>query len=173
MRAIGLIPQRRTIVNDTPQVSRLVRTALFVSDLDRSSRFYKQGLGYREVYSGGELTHNVAHALLGVPEDSAIRYEIVKAEGPNFGMIGMFEVKPAPPAVSRRTGGVNIGEGCLVLMTTDIRAVRGRLVDLGAEIVCEPQRLVVRGDGPGNLEMTCRDPDGMLINLIDRPAGGF
>ncbi|MXW19788.1 MAG: VOC family protein [Gammaproteobacteria bacterium] len=157
-------------MNDTPQVSRLVRTALFVSDLDRSSRFYKQGLGYHEVYSGGELTHKVAHAL---PEDSAIRYEIVKVEGPNFGMIGMFEVKPSPPPVSRRTGSVNVGEGCLVLLTTDIRAVRDRLVDMGAEIVCEPQRLVVRGTGPGSLEMTCRDPDGMLINLIERPVGSF
>ena len=160
-------------MNDTPQVSRLVRTALFVSDLDRSSRFYKQGLGYHEVYSGGDLTHKVAHALLGVPEDSAIRYEIVKTDGPDFGMIGMFEVKPSPPPVSRRAGGVNVGEGCLVLMTSDIRAVRDRLVDMGAEIVCEPQRLVVRGAGPGNLEMTCRDPDGMLINLIDRPSGNF
>ena len=160
-------------MNDTPQVSRLVRTALFVSDLDRSSRFYKQGLGYREVYSGGELTHKVAHSLLGVPEDSEIRYEIVKAEGPNFGMIGMFQVKPSPPPVNRRSGSVNVGEGCLVLLTTDIRAVRNRLVDMGAEIVCEPQRLVVRGSSPGSLEMTCRDPDGMLINLIERPVGSF
>lgn len=160
-------------MNDTPQVSRLVRTALFVSDLDRSSRFYKQGLGYHEVYSAGDLTHEVAHALLGVPVDSAIRYEIVKAEGPNFGMIGMFEVKPSPPPVSRRKEGVNVGEGCLVMLTTDIRAVRDRLVDLGGEIVCEPKRLVVRGTGPGNLEMTCRDPDGMLINLIERPVESF
>ncbi len=168
-------------MNDTPQVSRLVRTALFVSDLDRSSRFYKQGLGYHEVYSAGDLTHEVAHALLGVPVDSAIRYEIVKAEGPNFGMIGMFEVKPSPPPVSRRKASANVGEGCLVMLTTDIRAVRDRLVDLGGEIVCEPQRLVVRGTlpgnvqmtGPGNLEMTCRDPDGMLINLIERPVESF
>ncbi len=158
-------------MNDTPQVSRLVRTALFVSDLDRSSRFYKQGLGYREVYSGGELNHKVAHALLGVPEDSKIRYEIVKADGPNFGMIGMFEVKPSPPRVARANAGVNIGEGCLVLLTTDIHAVRDRMVDLGAEIVCQPQRLVVRGPGPGSLEMTLRDPDGMLINLIERQSG--
>ncbi|MDE0128155.1 MAG: hypothetical protein OXQ86_01145 [Gammaproteobacteria bacterium] len=90
----------------------------------------------------------------------------------------MFEVKPSPPKVSRASGGVNVGEGCLVLLTTDIRAVRNRLVDMGAEIVCEPQRLVVRGTlpggaemtGPGSLEMTCRDPDGMLINLIERPS---
>ena len=108
-----------------------------------------------------------------MPEDSAIRYEIVKVEGPNFGMIGMFEVKPSPPPVSRRTGSVNVGEGSLVLLTTDIRAVRDRLVDMGAEIVCEPQRLDVRGTGPGSLEMTCRDPDGMLINLIERPVGSF
>ena len=47
------------------------------------------------------------------------------------------------------------------------------MVDLGAEIVCEPQRLVVRGPGPGSLEMTLRDPDGMLINLIERPVESF
>ena len=123
------------------------------------------------MYSGGELNHKVAHALLGVPEDSKIRYEIVKADGPNFGMIGMFEVKPSPPRVARANAGVNIGEGCLVLLTTDIHAVRDRMVDLGAEIVCQPQRLVVRGPGPGSLEMTLRDPDGMLINLIERQSG--
>ncbi|WP_446831292.1 VOC family protein [Candidatus Foliamicus sp.] len=160
-------------MNDTPQVSRMVRTALFVSNLDNSARFYKQGLGFHEVYSSGELTHNVAHALLGVPEDRVIRYEIVKADGPNFGMVGLFEVKPSPATVRRDNAGANLGEGCLVFLTTDIRAVRDRLVDLGAEIVCEPLRLMVRDSSPGNLEMTCRDPDGMMINLIERPPQTF
>ena len=90
-------------MNDTVQVSRMVRTALFVSNLDNSSRFYKEGLGYREVYSGGTIEHEVAHALLGVPTDRVIRYEIVKADGPNFGMVGLFE-----------------RQGCLVFLTTDI-----------------------------------------------------
>ena len=171
-------------MNDTVQVSRMVRTALFVSDLDNSSRFYKEGLGYREVYAGGTIEHEVAHALLGVPTDRVIRYEIVKADGPNFGMVGLFEVKPSPPPVQRPSPGVNVGEGCLVFLTNDIRAVRDRMVALGAEIVCEPQRLIVRGTGTGMLEMTARDrdgmlemtardPDGMLINLIERPPQSF
>ena len=160
-------------MNDTVQVSRMVRTALFVSNLENSSRFYKEGLGYREVYSAGNIEHEVAHALLGVPTDRVIRYEIVKADGPNFGMVGLFEVKPSPPPVQRPNPGVNVGEGCLVFLTNDIRAVRDRMVALGAEIVCEPQRLIVRGTGPGSLEMTARDPDGMLINLIERPPQSF
>jgi len=34
--------------------------------------------------------------------------------------------------------------------------------------VCEPQLLAVHT--LRQLEMTCRDPDGMMINMIERPA---
>ncbi|MCY4256484.1 MAG: VOC family protein [Gammaproteobacteria bacterium] len=155
-------------MNDTPQVSRLVRTAIFVSDLERSVRFYREALGYREVYASGVLEHKAGHALIGVPEDSVIRYEIVKADEINFGMVGLFEVKPSPPPVRRENQGANLGEGCMVFFATDIRAVRDRIVEFGGEIVCEPQLLVVHT--LRQLEMTCRDPDGMMINIIDRPA---
>ena len=98
-------------MNDTVQVSRMVRTALFVSNLDNSSRFYKEGLGYREVYSGGTIEHEVAHALLGVPTDRVIRYEIVKADGPNFATNGgpvrsqTFAAAGAAPQPGRERGG--------------------------------------------------------------------
>lgn len=155
-------------MNDTPQVSRIVRTAIFVSDLERSVRFYREALGYREVYANGVLEHKVGHALIGVPEDSVIRYEIVKTDELNFGMVGLFEAKPSPPAFRRENRGANLGEGCMVFFATDIHAVRDRIVKLGGEIVCEPQLLAVHT--LRQLEMTCRDPDGMLINLIERPT---
>ena len=155
-------------MNDKLQVSRIVRTAVFVSNLEKSVRFYRQGLGCTGVYASGVLEHKVGHALIGVPDDRVIRYEIVKADGPNFGMVGLFEVEPAPPPCRRENRGANLGEGCMVFFTTDIRAVRDRLVDLGGEIVCEPQLLAVHE--LRQLEMTCRDPDGMMINLIERPT---
>ncbi|WP_446831293.1 VOC family protein [Candidatus Foliamicus sp.] len=155
-------------MKDVPQVSRIVRTAIFVSDLERSVRFYREGLGFGGVYANGVLEHNVGHALIGVPEDSVIRYEIVKADGPNFGMVGLFEVKPSPPPVQRRNPGANLGEGCMVFFATDIHAVRERIAALGGEIVCEPQLLAVHT--LRQLEMTCRDPDGMMINIIERPT---
>ena len=155
-------------MNDTPQVSRIVRTAIFVSDLEKSVRFYKEALGYGRVYANGVLEHKVGHALIGVPDDSVIRYEIVQADELNFGMVGLFEAKPAPPSFTRANRGANLGEGCMVFFATDIHAVRDRVVELGGEIVCEPQLLVVHD--LRQLEMTCRDPDGMMINIIERPT---
>ena len=153
-------------MNETPKVSRIVRTAIFVSDLERSVRFYKEGLGFGGIYASGVLEHNVGHALVGVPEDSVIRYEILQGDGLNFGMVGLFEVKPSPPSFRRENRGANLGEGCMVFFATDIFAVRGRIVELGGEVVCEPQLLAVHT--LRQLEMTCRDPDGMMINIIER-----
>ncbi len=155
-------------MNDRPQVSRIVRTAIFVSNLENSVRFYREALGMGEVYANGVLEHKVGHALIGVPEDSVIRYEIVKADELNFGMVGLFEVKPSPAPISRENRGANLGEGCMVFFATDIHAVRDRIVELGGEIVCEPQLLAVHT--LRQLEMTCRDPDGMMINIIERPT---
>ncbi len=155
-------------MNDTPQVSRIVRTAIFVSNLENSVRFYKEALGYTGVYANGVLEHKVGHALVGVPDDSVIRYEIVKADELNFAMVGLFEVKPLPPSFRRENKGANLGEGCMVFFATDIRKVRNGIVELGGEIVCEPQLLAVHD--LRQLEMTARDPDGMMINIIERPT---
>ena len=155
-------------MNDRPQVSRIVRTAIFVSDLEKSVRFYREALGYSGVYASGVLEHKVGHALIGVPEDSVIRYEIVQADELNFGMVGLFEAKPSPPSFKRGNRGANLGEGCMVFFATDIHAVRDRIVEFGGEIVCEPQLLAVHT--LRQLEMTCRDPDGMMINIIERPT---
>ena len=155
-------------MNDRPQVSRIVRTAIFVSNLEKSVRFYKEALGFGRVYANGVLEHKVGHALIGVPDDSVIRYEIVQADEVNFGMVGLFEAKPVPPSFTRANRGANLGEGCMVFFATDIHAVRDRVVELGGEIVCEPQLLVVHD--LRQLEMTCRDPDGMMINIIERPT---
>ena len=155
-------------MNDSPQVSRIVRTAIFVSDLENSVRFYREALGCSEVYANGVLEHKVGHALIGVPEDRVIRYEIVKADELNFGMVGLFEIKPAPAPARKENRGANLGEGCMVFFTTDIRKVRDRIVERGGEVVCEPQLLVVHD--LRQLEMTCRDPDGMMINVIERPT---
>ena len=155
-------------MSDRPQVSRIVRTAIFVSNLEKSVRFYKEALGFGRVYANGVLEHKVGHALIGVPDDSVIRYEIVQADELNFGMVGLFEAKPPPPPVKCANRGANLGEGCMVFFATDIHAVRDRIVELGGEIVCEPQLLVVHD--LRQLEMTCRDPDGMMINIIERPT---
>ena len=48
-------------------VSPMVRTALFVSDIERSARFYEEILEITEVYAVGSLVHETAPKLLGMP----------------------------------------------------------------------------------------------------------
>jgi catechol 2,3-dioxygenase-like lactoylglutathione lyase family enzyme len=146
----------------------MVRTAIFVRDLEDSARFYSAVLGLDKVWYEGELTEGNAHELLGMPAGSATRAKILKAEGPEWGMVGLFEISnPVPQDLSRDPERINQGEGCLVFYHADLDVVVERLVAGGHTILCPPVVLIMDGK-PRQREMTFRDPDGMLINLIER-----
>ncbi|NIM70624.1 MAG: hypothetical protein GTN86_08365 [Xanthomonadales bacterium] len=151
-----------------PILSSLVRAALFVSDLERSERLYRDVLGLEESYARNALQNAEFAALLGVPAAAAIRYSILKMPGPARGMIGLFEVRdPAPPVLRREPGQCNVGEVALVFYTDDLEHYRQRLEDFGIRYVCRPLVLSVR-PGQANLEMTFRDPDGVMINILQK-----
>lgn len=144
-------------------VSRLVRTALFVSDLDAAKRFYRDLLGLDQVFYEGEFKGEAAGLLLGIPPTALTKAFIVKAEGPPFGMIGLFEVTGHKlRRVSKRRGAVNIGEGVLVFYVPNLDPLVERLRGGGYEIVCPPVKLI------RSREMTFYGPDGVLINAIER-----
>lgn len=150
-------------------VGTMVRTALFVADLERSSAFYRDILGLTGLYAEGQLTHAAAAQLLGMPAAATIRYRILKApDRPNRGMVGLFEVSnPAPPAVTKRRGGINVGEACLVFYCDDVAATHRKLLEQGYAVLCPPLHLQVTAT-KGQPEMVCMDPDGVLVNLIQR-----
>ncbi len=149
------------------RISPMVRTALFVTDLERSARFYRDILGLDEIFFEGELTEGNAHELLGVPAGSRTRALILKAPGPAWGMVGLFEVsEPAPPCLTRRPETINVGEGCLVFYCSDLTPVVGKLEAGGHQIIRHPVRLRI-GELLKQREMCFRDPDGVLINLIE------
>lgn len=147
----------------------MVRTALFVSNLERSTAFYREILGIKGTYAEGELKHPAGAKLLGMPEGARVLYRIIKQEGgPNRGMVGLFEVSnPTPPKVTKRKEAINIGEACLVFYCDDVHAVHKKLIDGGHTVVCPPLHLQVTAD-KGQPEMVFMDPDGVLVNLIQR-----
>lgn len=157
-------------------ISPMVRTALIVRDLERSTDFYRSIFEMDEVYAEGGLAHETAAKLLGMPPGTSTRYRILRVGGLNKGMVGLFELKnPEPPAVEKRVDGCSIGETCLVFYCGDLDIVHDRLVAGKNSVVCPPLHLeveiesgAIKTEGRGQREMTFRDPDGVLINLIER-----
>ena len=147
--------------------SPMIRSALFVRDLAVSVRFYRDLLGLEETFFEGELSDGNAWRLLGMPAATRTRALILKAPGPAIGMVGLFELRdPAPPPLDRDGAGANLGEACLVFYCADLTPVFERLEEAGGTCVCPPLHLEVNQQVKQR-EMTLRDPDGVMINLIE------
>lgn len=150
----------------THAISSLIRSALFVRDLDRSSAFYA-ALGFDSVYYAGELDGASAREVLGLPDLQRCRCRIVRPEGrPNFGMIGLFEVTPAPEALPAAAGPPRLGETALVIYATPVDAAVKAARAAGASWSPDPILFVM--PHRSQREVCLRDPDGVLINLVER-----
>ena len=111
----------------THDISSLIRSAVFVSDLERSTIFYR-ALGFTSVYFEGELDGPSTAAALKTPLTTTCLCRILRPEGrPNFGMIGLFELTPAQEAIPRGDGPPRLGAVALVLYATPIHACRAHL----------------------------------------------
>jgi catechol 2,3-dioxygenase-like lactoylglutathione lyase family enzyme len=144
-------------------VSALVRTALFVSDLPKSKSFYKDLLGLDQILFEGQFQGEVLGRLLGIPATAKTNACILKAEGPAYGMVGLFQVEGQRPRVRKKRGTVNVGEGVLVFYAPKLDAFTDRVRAAGWQVVCPPVNLT-----PRFREMTFYGPDDQLINVIER-----
>lgn len=151
-------------------ISSLIRAALFVADLERSTRFYR-ALGLTETYFEGQLDGASVAETLAVPLSTVTRCRIVKRPGtPNFGMVGLFELKNPAPAPLPSTEAITprAGEVALVLYVADVEATlaaaraHGAAHPGGWTQFTMPHR--------SQREGCVRDPDGVLINLVERPV---
>ena len=157
-----------------PPVTPLKRTAIIVRDMDRSIAFYQGVLGMNiwiQGQAGAELP--ALYQLLGMPPCHT-RWVILQSEDVAWGMVGLFELTdPAPddnthPNIDR----VNRGEACLVFHTPDVRKIHRGAKRLGVTVLCPPTRLAIKAHGVESLEMTLRDPNGVLVNFIQNVKGG-
>lgn len=149
------------------KLSPMIRAAVFVSDLDRSREFYGEVLGLRDVFLEGELSDGNIHEVLGVAEGTHTRAAILKVPGPAIGMVGLFELSnPKPPPASLEPQGPNLGEACMVFYCDDLDPVLHKLRQGNHTIVAPPLALRI-GGYVKQREMIFRDPDGVMINLIE------
>lgn len=158
-----------------PLVAPLRRAAVFVRDLDRSLGLYRDAMGLVPWKTERADQHAVLFRLLGLAPAS-LRFSILHApvdgQASENGMVGLFEVSNPMPGVLRRPDhAVRIGEVALVFTTRLIDEIAGRIATLGLPVICPPTRFDSPGGGLAR-EMTFRDYDGALVNLIQRSQDG-
>lgn len=144
----------------------MIRSALFVEDLDAQKRFYQKVFGFNQVYFEGVLSTPAAARVVGAPEGAELRCCIVRGDAPNVGMVGLFRLDPLPPAIQRPGEGVARGESVLVFYCLDLDNVIRDAVAFGASVVCEP--LDFNMPHESQREAMIRDPEGFAINLVER-----
>lgn len=174
MRRRRLAATRPAARRARSRVTPLKRTAIIVRDLQRSLRFYGRVLGMKpwaRGNAGAELP--ALYRLLGAPPCTT-RWVILQSDDIDWGMVGLFELTgPAPPENRHADPArANRGEACLVFHAADVRAVHRRAKAMGLRILCPPTLLAIDAHGIESLEMTLRDPNGVLVNFIQNIRGG-
>jgi len=129
---------------------------LCVSDLDRSRRFYVEGLGF-ELMNGIDVPDSPADRLLRLEPPLGLRAEYL-AKGGFVLELTHFDREANPPAAERVMNEPGLTH--LSLSVDDVSAVAGRVEALGGQVLRDT-------DVGGGIFL--RDPDGQLIELY--PAG--
>jgi catechol 2,3-dioxygenase-like lactoylglutathione lyase family enzyme len=130
------------------------------ADLEASLRFYVEGVGLEVIL---DITMPVdLEPLLGVTTSSARTVFLGSAEDTEAGMLELLDlgtdrVAEQAPAVGLPSRGL-----CLVSFQTPVEPALARLAALG--LGGPPRRLQTRG----NLAATVVDPDGVVVELMDR-----
>lgn len=148
-------------------ISSLIRSAVFCSDLDRSTAFYR-ALGLNAVYFEGDLDPESSQGALHVPAVSTLRCRVLKrsADAANFGMVGLFELTPLPEPLPVPAGPPRLGETALVFYAQPFMEVLIAARRAGA--TWSPEPITFTMPHRSQMEVCLRDPDGVLVNLIDR-----
>jgi predicted enzyme related to lactoylglutathione lyase len=129
------------------------QTMIAVRDVEASSRWYQQLLGFTSGHGGPEYERLLA--------DGELVLQLHQAEvGHHHGLIG----DPDAP----------IGNGVLVWFgeVSDFDGAVARATELGAPVIRAPHRNPPdgQGNGPGHREFWCTDPDGYTV-VVASPDG--
>lgn len=137
-----------------------------VTDLDKSVRFYTEGIGFREL-KGFDVSADLA-AAAGLTDSKPLSIRVlVLGEGPEATKLKLMQVA----ATSPRTGDTDFihshtGFRYLTIMVADTNAAVERLAKLGVKPLAKSPVALPESLAPG-MALTCvRDPDGNIVELV-------
>ena len=146
-------------------------TSFTVADLERSERFYVDGLGlvvvHRQEQRGGYTSR-----LVGYPDAHllVLQLAIPGAEtGPSGHHLELVQYLH-PPGDAQQLRTRDPGTAHLAFVVDDIDAAADRLKAAGAEFVSAPNR-IDSGVNAGGATCYFRDPDGVTLEIVQPPPG--
>jgi lactoylglutathione lyase len=142
-----------------------------VTDLDKSVRFYTEGIGFTEV-KGFEVSAEVASGA-GLTDSKPLSVRVlVLGEGDTATKLKLMQVAGTSP----RTGDnefihSHTGFRYLTIIVADQKAALARLAKIGVKPLEQSPVAIPETTAPGGLFLTCvRDPDGNIVELVGPSA---
>jgi glyoxylase I family protein len=143
-------------------IRRLSHVGICVSDLERSLRFYRDGLGFREV-GALDLAGEPSATLLEIP-DVALRARYLERDGARIELLHY----PRPGATGGGARPMNaLGLTHLSFRVSDLEAAQARLLALGGGALAQTR---VANPALGMQAVFLTDPDGTRIELVASSA---
>ena len=135
-----------------------------VSDLERSLRFYRDGLGFELMAS-----HRIGDEFGPLLELEGVELEsrMLSRDGVTIELLGF--VSPAPTGDGERRPVNRLGLTHLSLRVDDVEAVAAVIEELGGSVV-RPTRTTMEFSAARLDFLDCTDPDGVRIELMDLPS---
>ena len=148
-------------------MTSLLHTGLTVRDLDRSLAFYRDTLGMETVFEqekeGGYLA-----AIVGYPR-AHVRMAHLAFPGDGHRLELFQYLEPEPRGEPGEPRDLGITHVCLLV--EDVGALHERLRSAGVDFYSDPV-LVDTGANAGGVGVYLRDPDGITLELVQRPKEG-
>lgn len=142
----------------------LSHLGICVSDLERSLRFYVEGLGFEPVAS-----HRVGDEFAALLELDGVALEsrMLARDGVTIELLGF--ARPRPCGSPERRPMNQLGLTHLSLRVDDLDAVAREIERFGGAVVGHTRTTIEAGSA--RLEFVyCTDPDGVRIELMDLPG---
>ncbi len=135
-----------------------------VSDLERSLRFYRDGLGFEEVAS-----HQVGEEFAVLMEVEGVRLDsrMLARDGVTVELLGFLA--PEPVGDGSRRPMQQLGLTHLSLRVDDVEAVAATIEAHGGAVVRSTRTTFDLGETRLDF-LYCTDPDGVRIELMDLPS---
>lgn len=150
--------------------TKLRSLSLFVRDLERSLALYRDILGL-EVYYDDTFTDPDVTSNLGL-QGKKLHVVFLKSEG-DAGMIGLFDIVDeealgdATPEQPPMPDSIKPGNVAAVFYCSDLDSLVPRIEAAGCKLL-HPPMTFKHQDYPESREMVFWDPDGIVVNLIEK-----